>query len=178
MPKSYWLVVKSPENFDIARDRGFDMVGLKVQHRRKVQRMEPEDRVLIYISQKRRFGATATVTSSMKEDHTPIWKDEIGNDFPFRVSIKPDIVLDESQQIDAYQIAPRMDYTRRWIPEMWHMAFLDSLHLISKFDFALLEEEMRKAKRNRRPTSIVASSPSNGTTCALERLPTKESIPH
>ena len=103
MPKSYWLVVKSPENFDIARDRGFDMVGLKVQHRRKVQRMEPEDRVLIYISQKRRFGATATVTSSMKEDHTPIWKDEIGNDFPFRVSIKPDIVLDESQQIDAYQ---------------------------------------------------------------------------
>ena len=147
MPKSYWMVVQSPDNVAIARQRGFDMVGLRAQHRRKVQRMEPGDRVLIYASVKRCFVATATVTTPLKEDHTPVWKAEGGSNLPFRVGIKADVVLDEGQYINAHQIAPRMDYTRRWTPELWYMAFQDNLHLISRLDFTLIEEEMRKLKR-------------------------------
>ena len=43
-----------------------------------------------------------------------------------------------------------MDFTRRWTPELWFLAFQGSLHLISKFDFNMVEEEMKKQKRTRR----------------------------
>lgn len=145
------------------------MVGLVAQHRRKVQRMTPGDRVLLYISQERCFGATATVTSPMVEDHAPIWKTEGSSDFPYRIGTKPDIVLNRSQYIDAYQIASRMDFTRRWTPELWYLAFQGSLHLISKFDFTMVEEEMRKQKRGKRPHAKSAQ-PRHPSRCKLDQM--------
>ncbi len=173
MAKSYWMVVTNPENFQIARERQFDMVGLQAHHRRKVQRMEPGDRVLLYIAHQRCFGATTTVTVSMVEDHSPVWKPEGGSDLPFRVGIRPEVVLDPSQYIDADQLAPRLDYTRRWVPELWFLAFQDSLHLISKYDFNLVEEEMRKIKRNRRPPPQPRPrvQPPGITHCKLDEIP-------
>jgi hypothetical protein len=149
MPKSFWMVVKSPTNYEIAKKRNFDMVGLMAQHRRKVQRMAPGDRVLLYISQDRYFATSASVTKALVIDHSPLWNVEGGSVFPYRVGIQPDVVLQPSQYIDAYQIAPRMDFTRRWTPELWFLAFQGSLHLISKFDFNMVEEEMKKQKRTR-----------------------------
>ena len=173
MPKSYWMVIKSLENFKIAKERGFDSVGLRAQHRRMVQRMEPGDRVLIYVSRERFFAATASVISPLVEDQTPIWKDEGGSNLPYRVGIKPDVVLDEGQYIDANQIAPRMDYTRRWTPELWYMAFQGSLHLVSKFDFNLIEEEMRKLKRGVVTRRQVKENhqPIPLSNCKLEQMP-------
>ena len=97
------------------------MVGLIAQHRRKVQRMAPGDRVLLYISQDRYFAASASVTKTLVIDHSPLWNVEGGSGFPYRVGIQPDVVLQPSQYIDAYQIAPRMDFTRRWTPELWFL---------------------------------------------------------
>ena len=71
-------------------------------------------------------------------NHTP---DE---DFPWRIKIKPAVVLDEDKFIDARLIAPRMDYVKKWIPEMWPLAFVGDIHIIPKKDFFLLEEEMNK----------------------------------
>ncbi|MCI0896356.1 MAG: hypothetical protein J4N84_15795, partial [Chloroflexi bacterium] len=93
-----------------------------------------------------RFTATATATTSFFEDDSPIWEKEGRSDWPYRVKIKPDIVLDEAQQIDANLLAPRLDYVRRWPPENWYMAFQGNLHLLPKSDFALIEEEMKKLK--------------------------------
>ncbi len=170
MANSFWLVIKSPENYRIAKERNFDMVGLIAHHRRKVQRMAPGDRALLYIAKERCWGASATVTTAMVEDHSPIWRVEGGSDFPYRVGIKPNIVLDPSQHIDAYQLAPRMDFTRRWTPELWYLAFQGSLHLISKFDFTMVEEEMRKQKRGRGPRARSFKVAGNGAAsrCKLE----------
>ena len=170
MPKSFWMVVKSPGNYEIAKKRHFDMVGLIAQHRRKVQRMAPGDRVLLYISQDRYFAASASVTKTLVIDHSPLWNVEGGSDFPYRVGIQPDVVLHPSQYIDAYQIAPRMDFTRRWTPELWFLAFQGSLHLISKFDFNMVEEEMKKQKRTRRyrHADKPQQRPALEATCKLE----------
>ena len=62
MPRSYWMVVATPENYRIARDIGFKIHGLKAHHHRKVQRIEPGDRILYYIGGSQCFAATATVT--------------------------------------------------------------------------------------------------------------------
>ncbi len=146
MSHNFWMIVSNPENFRITRDLKFTSQGLKFQHKRKVQRIEAGDRVLFYVSMDRLFTATATATSSYVEDETAVWKNEGSADWPYRIQIKPELVLEEHQFIDANLLAPRLDYVKRWPPENWYMAFQGNLHLLPKSDFFLIEEEMRKLK--------------------------------
>ena len=161
MAKNYWMLVTSPENFQITRNLGFTAQALKGQHPRKVQRVEPGDRILYYIGGDRYFGATATVASKYFEDTTPVWKKEGVSNWKYRIQIRPAIILDEHEVIDARELAPRLEYVRRWAPEDWYIAFAQSnLHLLPKRDFLLVEEEMRKLKanHNRRPRTDPASA--------------------
>lgn len=160
MPHNFWMIICNAENFRITQDRGFTIQGLKAQHRRKVQRIGNGDRILYYVSHARQFTATATATTSFFEDDTHIWEKEGGADWPYRFQIKPEVVLDDSQYMDANMLAPRLDYVRRWPPENWYMAFQGNLHLLPKSDFLLVEEEMKKLKfgPNYTPTPINASA--------------------
>ena len=146
MPRNFWMIVCNEENFRITRDLNFTMQGLKSQHRRKVQRVETGDRLLFYVSGIRRFTATATVTSPYQEDDSVVWHKEGTTGWPYRVNIKPEIVLDDSHYIDAGLLAHRLDYVRRWAPEDWYLAFQGNLHLLPKNDFFLIEEEMKKLR--------------------------------
>ena len=160
MPLNFWMVVCNAENFRITQQRGFTIQGLKSQHRRKVQRIGNGDRILYYVSHARHFTATATATTSFFEDDTHIWEKEGGADWPYRFRIKPEVVLDDSQYMDANLLAPRLDYVRRWPPENWYMAFQGNLHLLPKNDFLLIEEEMKKLKfgPTYTPTPVNANS--------------------
>ena len=153
MARNYWMFVTSPEDFQYTKSRGFKIQRLKSHHQRKVQRIEPGDRILYYIGGKRFFAATATATSRYFEDRSPQRRKDGAGDSPLKVRIHPEIVLDEKDFMDARQIAPRLDYVRRWTPEDWYMAFAQTnLHLLPKKDFILLEEEMQKVKsRNSQP---------------------------
>ena len=91
-----------------------------------------------------RFAATATVTSSYFQEETLIWESEGCSSRPYRIHIKSEISLDDSQYIDANVLAPRLEYVKRWPPENWYMAFQGNLHLLPKSDFLLIEEEMKK----------------------------------
>jgi hypothetical protein len=146
MPRNFWMIVCNEENFRVTRDLNFTMQGLKSQHRRKVQRVESGDRLLFYVTGIRRFTATATLTSTYREDDSVVWQNEGTTGWPYRVNIKPEIVLDESQYIDAGLLAHRLEYVRRWPPENWYLAFQGNLHLLPKNDFFLIEEEMKKLK--------------------------------
>ena len=146
MPRNFWMIVSNQENYRITHNLGFTVQGLKAQHRRKMQRIESGDRVLFYVSGARHFAATATATSSFFEDESDVWQNEGCAGWPFRIEIKPEVVLEDSQCIDANILAPRLDYIKRWPPENWYMAFQGNLHLLPKTDFLLIEEEMRKLK--------------------------------
>lgn len=151
MPGSHWMVNLTPENYEITRQLGFTILGLKTRHRRKAERMAPGDRVLYFVSKRNAFPAVATITSTFFEDHRPIWinYDQRPDSYPWRVSTRPDIVLEPGEWIDAYQIAPRMLYVKRWPPEMWPLAFQGSIHLLSSQDFRLIEEEMQRVLAQR-----------------------------
>ena len=146
MPANFWMIVCNPGNYRITQDLGFTIQGLKSQQRRKLQRIGAGDRVLFYVSGIRRFAATATVTSSYFPEETPVWEREGAAPWPYRVKIKPELVLDDAQCIDANMLAPRLEYVKRWPPENWYMAFQGNLHLLPKFDFLLVEEEMKKLR--------------------------------
>lgn len=158
MPGSHWMIVMSPENFEITRERGFDVVGLKSRHRKKAERMALGDRVLFYVTGTQVFPITATVSSTFFEDQTPIWHstERRPDVSPWRVQIRPDVALQWYEYLDARQIAPRMLYVKRWAPEDWPLAFQGQIHLLSSQDFALIEHEMkrtidRRPRRRERP---------------------------
>ncbi|MBI2855521.1 MAG: EVE domain-containing protein [Chloroflexi bacterium] len=144
--KTYWMVTTSPENFRITRDKGFSVQGMKSRQRRKAQRMEPGDRIVYYITGLQKFGGTCAVTSKCFEDHEHVWENEgKPDDYPWRVNIKPVVVLDDHRFLDAREIGPRLEYVKRWPPERWHLAFHGNLHILPRNDFELLEQEMHKA---------------------------------
>lgn len=143
--RTYWMVASTLENFRITQSMGFTLQGLMSRQRRKAQRMEPGDRLVYYITGVQRFGATATVTSQCFEDHDPIWKSNgKPDDYPWRVNVEANAVLEDPSFLDAREIGPRMEYVKRWPPEYWPLAFQGNLHILPKSDFELLEQEMTK----------------------------------
>ena len=123
MPRNFWMITCNEENFNITREMDFTRQGLKSEYRRKVQRVEKDDRLLFYVMGIRKFTATATVTASYKEEDAGFWKNEGSATWPYLIGIKPELVLDEEQYIEAGLLAHRLDYIRRWPPENWYMAF-------------------------------------------------------
>ena len=140
------MLVTTQENLDITRAYGFSLQGIDTKNRRKAVRMSPEDRVLYYVSDRKSFAATATVTSESFEDHEPIWKHYREREtFPHRVKIDPDVVLDESAYVDGYQVGPTLEYVKKWPPHRWPLAFFGMLHIIPQRDFNFIEGELRRA---------------------------------
>lgn len=147
-PASYWMIVASPENFRKTRELGFSVQGVKRRHRRRMESVKTGDRILYYVTGRMSFAATATVTSPMFEDHTPIWRSaRREEDYPWRVHIRADRVLDDSRWIAARDVAFRLEYVRKWPPEHWTLAFQGNLHQLPRTDFELLEGELERQQR-------------------------------
>ena len=92
----YWMIVSSPDNFTRTREHGFSIQGIKSRHKNRVATMHPGDRILYYVTGRMAFAATVTVTSTMYEDHTPIWRtDRREEDYPYRVHIRLDQLLED-----------------------------------------------------------------------------------
>jgi predicted RNA-binding protein len=145
---AYWIVVGSPENFEIARDRGFDMFGFKSTRRRESAEMKPGDKLIFYLTGVMKFGGVVDVASEVFEDHTPVFKTEKkpGEDYPFRVRTTPDRVLDREQWLDVKEYAPRLDMTRSR-GEHWRLAFQGNLHKISDADYELISRDVDEARK-------------------------------
>jgi hypothetical protein len=145
MGKTYWMLVTDQPNYEATCARGFAMQGIDTKNRRKAVRMAPDDRIVYYLADRKAFTAVATVTSSHFESHERIWRGRTEReDFPNRVNIRADIVLDEDIWVDALQIGPTLEYVKKWAPEDWPLAFEGMLHIIPQRDFGYLEDEMRR----------------------------------
>jgi predicted RNA-binding protein len=145
---TYWIVVGSPENYEIARGRGFDMFGFKSTRRRESAEMRPGDKLVFYLTGVMRFGGIAEVTSDVFEDHTPVFQSEKkpGEDYPFRVRTRAESLLDRGQWVDVKELAPRLEFTRRR-GEHWRLAFQGNLHKIDAPDYEVIAAEVREATR-------------------------------
>jgi hypothetical protein len=145
---SSWMVVGSPDNFGRTRELGFSVQGFKSRQRRKVlEQMQPGDNLVYYVSKAQAFGATATIQSDGYEDHELIWQSKPGEDYPWRVKISPDVVLDESEWIPSDAIGPGLEYVKKWPAEHWKLAFQGNLHLIPDRDFEALRAAMTSAAK-------------------------------
>ena len=143
---TYWIVVGSEENMLIAESRGFDVFGFKSTRRNEVSRMRQGDRLIFYLTKIMKFGGIAEVTSEYFEDHSKVFKSEkkSGEDYPFRLKTKPEIILEPDQYLDAREIAPGLAFTQRW-GDNWRLAFQGNLHEISEEDYEWIDGLMREA---------------------------------
>ena len=147
----FWMVVSSPDNFRKTREHGFTIQGLKTRHRRRVESMRVGDRLLYYVTGRMGFAATVTIASPMYEDHTPIWKTaRRDEDYPWRVHIRADVLLDEADWVPAKELAYRLDYVRKWPPEHWTLAFQGHIHMLNRNDFAVIEDAIASIGRRQR----------------------------
>jgi hypothetical protein len=153
----------SEEHYNVTREQGFRVQGFGIRQRRKTDRMAKGDKLLYYVKGLRVFPVASTIISTVFEDEKPLWLSTQPNElYKYRVRTRGDLILRPDQYLQAIQIAPRMEYVRRWPPEMWPHAFWEELHLLPRKDFELIEEEMRKVLRGQgpivKPTATVAPS--------------------
>ncbi len=143
----YWIVVGSEDNMRIAEARGFDIFGFKSTRRSEVSGMRPGDKLVFYLTKIMKFGGIAEVTSDYFEDHTKVFRSEKkpGEDYPFRVKVKPIMILAPEQYLDVREIAPRLAYTKKWPAEHWRLAFQGNLHQVPQSDYELIASLMRQA---------------------------------
>ena len=148
---TYWIVVGSPDNFQVAIDRGFDLFGFKSTRRKASGEMEPGDKLVFYLTGIKMFGGIATVKSDSFEDHTKLFTSEKKpeEDYPYRVKTKADIILDEDQMLYVPDFVPLLEFTKKGETKSWAMHFQGNLHKISEFDYNLLEKAMKDRKKSK-----------------------------
>ena len=160
-PRNYWMVAVHEDYYQACTDRDFSVLGMGKQQRKRVQRMEIGDRVLFYVFESTTFKAITTISGTYFEDETISWPSSDSDDnYSWHVKTKPDIILDDSLSIDARLIAPRLEYVKKWAPELWPLAFQGLLHLVPKKDFLLIENEMKRGVK--RPDFKLAPDPRHG----------------
>ena len=145
MKMTCWMINTTRENYEITRDRGFDLVGIDSSNSRKASQMTTGDRLIFYVREDRKFAATATVTGKCFQNGTRIWQHHTKRErFRDRVNVEADALPEEGFWVDAMQVGPTLEYVKRWPPEMWELAFFSMVHIISKRDFDLLEGELTR----------------------------------
>lgn len=143
---SHWIAVSGEENFNKTRELGFEIQGFKARQRRKAERMADGDKLIWYITKEMVFAGYATITGTCFEDHEPIWlgkKPE--EDYPWRVPIRKELVLERENWVDVEGIARRMTYVSKWPSEHWRLAFQGNLHEVPAEDFELIRDALEKA---------------------------------
>ena len=140
----FWIIVGSPDNFERTREQGFTIQGIKSRHRKKAELMRPGDKIVYYITGEKAFGGIATITSEYFESHDRIWSSgdpkKQAEDYPFRVQIEPDVILEKGDYIPAEPIARQMKYVSKWPESNWTLAFQGNVHFIESSDYDLIRE--------------------------------------
>jgi predicted RNA-binding protein len=137
-----WIVVGSPENFEVLRERGFDLAAFKSSRRRESSEMQPGDRLVYYLTGVVQFGGVVEVTGEADEDGSDIGLHSEGKPdetFPFRIPTKPVVIPEPGDYVDVREITDLLDKTRKLGPKKLGMAFRGNLHKISQPDYETIE---------------------------------------
>lgn len=164
MAKNYWMFVQTQDNFEISKSMGFRLHGLGARHRKRADRMQPNDNVLLYVRDTSSWMALASIRSRVFVDRSPLWMPtQRGEDFRYRVRMAPRLVLEDDEAIDGMLLAPRLEYLKRWAPEIWPLAFIDSVHLLPQRDFRMIEAEMKRTRAATDRRKLEGSGDPGGT---------------
>jgi hypothetical protein len=141
-----WILTGSPENFEATREHGFALIGMKERRLRQAQEMEPDDRIVFYLTKRMCFAASVIIAGEMFEDRAPLWPGKPGqaDAYPWRFATEPELVLDEADWLGAESLVDELEHIGKWPREHWKLAFQGQLRTISEADSGLLLARMRE----------------------------------
>ncbi len=141
-----WIVVGPTENFDVLRERKFDLCAFKSSRRKQSGEMQPGDRIVFYLTGVVQFGGVVEVTGTMFEDETDIGlHSEVKGEeaYPFRIKTKPVVIPDPGHYVEVREVTDLLDKTRALGPKKLGMAFRGNLHKINDQDYQQIEQLLR-----------------------------------
>jgi hypothetical protein len=142
-----WILTGSPANFAVTSELGFTLIGFKERRRRQALEMAAGDRIVFYLTQVSAFAASALIVGELFESREPVWPGKPGSpdQYPWRVPIAPELVLDEADWIPAESMVDDLDHIGKWPREHWKLAFQGQLRTVTPADSARLVERLRLA---------------------------------
>ncbi len=144
---NYWMLVSSLENFEISRNLGFTVAGMKSRHRKKACDVATGDKVVFYMTKIGCFGGTAEVMGEFFEEGKKIWvSDKPDEVYPYRFLIKPEVILEKERFVKSEIIEPKMKYTKKWPKAHWKLAFQGNVHRLPKEDYELIKKTLEENK--------------------------------
>jgi hypothetical protein len=166
MANTFWLINLSSENFNISKERSFDIIGFSKKDNKLTNKIDKNDNVILYVSEWRSFVGLARVDSKKYYETKKIWN--ISNDdeiLPYRVKLSSPKILSEKHHISAYDVSPSLSYVKKWAPEDWYLAFINPVHVISQNDYSIISHDIennldnsksikKKAKKNKKKRKV------------------------
>jgi predicted RNA-binding protein len=144
--RKYWLIIMTPENFKITRDKiGCNLIGLSYRSRKQASLMSVGDKIVYYITQLKKYGAIVNIESEIYEDSKNIWISE-DKTFPLRMKTKTDIVLSDAELKRETTPFRELEFIKNKNKNLWGVYFRTSMRKISKNDFTIIRDVLNKAK--------------------------------
>lgn len=140
-----WCLTTSPCNLARTAALGWEVQGIKRRRRPTALQIAPGDRIVYYVTQAVAFAAIVEVTSTCHEDHELIWTSGPGEDYPWRVAIRPETVLHEPDWVPVADVQERLEFPRRWPPEHWRLAFQGNIRAWPAHDLAVVRAALTVA---------------------------------
>ncbi|MBX2860452.1 MAG: EVE domain-containing protein [Vampirovibrio sp.] len=142
----YWVIVGSKENYDISKERGFTLQGIKARYRKKAEQINPGDKMIYYLTGLMVLAGIVTVKSHYVEDFEPIWpcsnKNEI---YPYRFKIEPYLIpQDDSGFLKVAPFHDELTYLKKWPEKNWTLGFQGNIHQWPEADYKLVEAMFEK----------------------------------
>ena len=139
MSKNFWMSVQKIDDFEELKKEDFNELVIPKDSQRKANRMEANDRMIFYITELRKWAASATINSHNfgKEGNQP--KSQM-----YKANISINFLLNEKDYINGAILGPTLFYLRNWNPERWNLAFTEPLYLLPRQDFKVIEREMER----------------------------------
>lgn len=138
---THWLLVSSPDNFEVSRARGFDVAGMKTRWRKAAAEVQAGDTVFFYLTGLKAIGGEAVVTGLAYEDYEKIWEstkpDEV---YPHRFPIKLVKARDAGNYLEVISFLDHYEYARCWPVKNWTLAFQGNVHRLGEADYRLIHE--------------------------------------
>jgi len=102
----YWFCILTPENYEIVKN---ELVwGVTSRHKNKIIRVEPGDRLVMYVTGERKIKGIYEAVSKPYEDETKIFH---GGVYPYRVKLRQ--VKESEKGIDIRELVPELKLFKR-----------------------------------------------------------------
>ncbi|MDA1061875.1 MAG: EVE domain-containing protein [Chloroflexi bacterium] len=141
-----WIVVGSADNFELLRERGFDLVACKASRTKQCAEMRPGDHIVFYLTKVVQFGGIVEVTSEAFADETEIGLHSEAKEnerFPNRIHTRPHVIAEPGDYVEVREITDLLEKTRRLGPKKLGIAFRGNVHKISQDDYDQIEGLLR-----------------------------------